>query len=102
MAFRLISRPLTDTPLFVATTKCSSRLKKFDRWKKLPLKVNVNGSIGKPAGPTVAPGGSAAVRGLRAPARSVAGRRVASRGRRGQAAGPRKSTRVPLAAPWSW
>src|SRR5579884_1613798 len=55
---RVISRPLTAMLLLLATTKRSSRPKKSDRWKKLPVKVKLNGSIGKPAGPTLTPGGS--------------------------------------------
>src|SRR2546421_12133265 len=47
--------------LLDATTKRWSRLKKSARWKKLPRKVNVNCSAGKPAGPTVTPGGSEAL-----------------------------------------
>src|SRR5579859_1539476 len=50
-------RPLTETRLLSATTKRSSRPKKLARWKKLPVNVNVNGSIGNPAGPIPAPGG---------------------------------------------
>ena len=37
--------------------------------KKLPSKTKVKGMVGKPAEPTVAPGGSVAGRGLGAPAR---------------------------------
>ena len=55
------SRPLTVTLLFLTTTNRWIRPRKLERWKKLPRKVNVNDSIGKPAGPTVAPGGSDAV-----------------------------------------
>jgi hypothetical protein len=43
IAFRLISRPLTFTCLFVATTNRWRRPRKSARWKKLPLNVNVNG-----------------------------------------------------------
>ena len=50
---------------FVGATNRSRRPKKSDRWKKLPWKVNVNGSIGKPAGPTVAPGRRRGGRGRR-------------------------------------
>ena len=59
-AFSVISRPLTDRCWLVATTKSWTRPKKLEREKKLPWKVKVNGSIGKPAGPIVAPGGSVA------------------------------------------
>ena len=61
MASRLRSRPLTDTRRLAATTNRSRRPKKLARWKKLPWKVKVKGSIGNPAGPTPLPGGSAAV-----------------------------------------
>ena len=61
IALSVISRPLTDTLLLLATTNCCKRRKKFERWKKLPWNVNVKGSIGNPASPTAAPGGSAAV-----------------------------------------
>jgi hypothetical protein len=55
----LKSRPLTVISPLRATTKRSSRLKKSDRWKKLPVKLKVNCSVGKPADPIEAPGGSA-------------------------------------------
>ena len=61
IALSVISRPLTDTRWLPMTTNRWSLPRKSARWKKLPWNVNVNGSIGKPAGPTVAPGGSAAV-----------------------------------------
>ena len=54
-------RPLTVTLLCLTTTNRWTRPRKSDRWKKLPRNVKVNDSIGKPAGPTVAPGGSDAV-----------------------------------------
>src|SRR5438270_5960470 len=60
MPLRVISRPLTDSRLPTCTNRCS-RPKKSARWKKFPWKVKVNGSTGKPAGPTVAPGGSVAL-----------------------------------------
>jgi hypothetical protein len=53
-------RPLTVIVPLLATTKRSSRLKKSDMWKKLPVKLKLNCSVGKPAGPTEAPGGSTA------------------------------------------
>src|ERR1700722_10415343 len=61
IAFSDIKRPLTEMCLLVVTTKRSKRCRKLARWKKLPLKPNVNNSVGKPAGPTATPGGSAAV-----------------------------------------
>src|SRR5581483_1009429 len=61
IAFRVMSRPLTATPLLLAITKRSTRPRKSARWKKFPWKVKVNGSTGNPAGPTEAPGGSAAL-----------------------------------------
>src|SRR5947209_19407767 len=61
MALNDSSRPPTVTLLFLTMTKCWTRPRKLERWKKLPRKLNVNDSIGKPAGPTAAPGGSVAV-----------------------------------------
>ncbi len=61
IALSVISRPLTDRCWLPATTNRWSRPRKLARWKKFPWKVNVNGSIGNPAGPIVAPGGSDAV-----------------------------------------
>jgi hypothetical protein len=60
IALRVISRPLTQTRLLLATTKRCSRPKKSARLKKFPRKVKLNCSAGKPAGPTAAPGGSCA------------------------------------------
>jgi hypothetical protein len=57
-AFRVIRRPLTERRWLFATTNFWRRPRKSARWKKLPWKVKVNGSTGKPAGPIVAPGGS--------------------------------------------
>jgi hypothetical protein len=61
IALSVISRPLTDTCLLLATTKRCRRLKKSARWKKLPWNLKVNGSTGKPAGPIDAPGGNVAI-----------------------------------------
>ena len=119
IASRLRSRPLTDSRRLLATTKCSRRPKKLERWKKLPWKVKVKGSIGKPDGPTPAPGGSVAA-GAAAPEgdgvlpaalepvalvdgeEGVDGAGVVVTGP--EAAGlsvrPRKSTRAPEAADW--
>ena len=58
IALRVISRPETNTRLFVSRTNASRRLKKSDRWKKFPWNVSVKFSVGTPAGPTAAPGGS--------------------------------------------
>src|SRR5947209_20055934 len=55
----LMRRPLISKLLPRLVTKFCSRLKKSARWKKLPLSVKVNCSVGSPAGPTAAPGGSA-------------------------------------------
>ena len=41
--------------------RVSSRAKNVPSRKKLPSKVKENGIVGKPAGPTTAPGGSVAV-----------------------------------------
>ena len=66
-------RPVTSRPLFRTATKRSRRLKNLPSSKKLPLKLNENGIVEKPAVPTVvAPGGG--VR-RRAPARRGGGRR---------------------------
>src|SRR3954471_24803777 len=54
------SRPLTLRRLGSARMNRSSLRKKSERRKKSPSKVNENGMVGNPAGPTVAPGGSAA------------------------------------------
>ena len=54
----VIRRPLINRVLPRLVTKLCSRLKKSARWKKLPLSVNVNCSVGSPAGPNAAPGGS--------------------------------------------
>src|SRR5436309_2439319 len=54
-------RPWTVSPPRWERMRLSSRAKKAERRKKLPSKVNENGIVGKPAGPTTAPGGSVAV-----------------------------------------
>ncbi len=54
----VMSRPLTSNVLPRLVTKFCSRLKKSERWKKLPVTLNVNCSVGRPAAPTAAPGGS--------------------------------------------
>src|SRR5215212_861919 len=53
-------RPVTSMSSFCTVTKCSSRWKKSDSVKKLPLKANVKGIAEKPALPTgTAPGAGA-------------------------------------------
>src|ERR1700759_3714424 len=54
----VMSRPLISRLLSRLITKFCRRLKKLARWKKLPASVKVNCSVGRPACPTVAPGGS--------------------------------------------
>src|SRR6185437_14164001 len=54
----VMRRPLISRLLPRLVTKLCSRLKKSARWKKLPLSVKVNCSVGSPAAPTAAPGGS--------------------------------------------
>src|SRR5579864_3088280 len=58
IALRVIRRPLMSSWSLRLTTKFSRRLKKLARWKKLPLSVKVKFSVGRPAAPTPAPGGS--------------------------------------------
>jgi hypothetical protein len=58
IAFSVISLPLTATWLLLTVTNAWSRRSRSARLKKLPWKVRVKFSVGKPAGPTVAPGGS--------------------------------------------
>src|ERR671939_188926 len=58
---RLSRRPLTSMRSPWTVTKCWTSSKKRSMSKKLPLKTNANGMVGKPAEPTVAPGGSVAV-----------------------------------------
>src|SRR4051812_50067628 len=53
-------RPPTRTVRPPARTKRSTRRRKSAMWKKEPRKVSVKGIVGKPAGPTEAPGGRAA------------------------------------------
>src|SRR2546423_14064626 len=55
------SRPCTLRPRWEARMRPSSREKNEESRKKLPSNVNENGIVGKPAGPTPAPGGSVAV-----------------------------------------
>src|SRR2546430_6104283 len=54
-------RPRTLKPWRDARMRFSSREKNEESRKKLPSNANVNGIVGKPAGPTTAPGGSVAV-----------------------------------------
>ncbi len=101
----VMKRPDTDTCRLRTTRKCSSRPTKSDRWKKLPVKVNANGIVGKPAAPTDAPGGSVAVVACVAAADPVA---AGGAGAGADVPEPwptfseRKSTLVALAACWTW
>src|SRR6188472_3610729 len=56
----LSRRPRTSTRSPLTCTKRCTSPKKRSMSKKEPLKTNENGIVGKPAEPTVAPGGSVA------------------------------------------
>ena len=59
-ASMLSRRPLMSTCLPLKRTKLWTSSRNLSMSKKLPVKRKVNGMVGKPAEPTVAPGGSVA------------------------------------------
>ena len=74
-ASMLSRRPLTSMRLPSKRTNRWTSSRNFSMSKKLPVNWNTNGMVGKPAEPTVAPGGSVAaaacVAGADAPAAGV-------------------------------